>query len=90
MDNHTGFPLHQTSLCPCGGICIPGQVTFSLPGRPTPAALVRNVPAEICQNCGEAQFSLNTTLQLMSLLQNKKTPQDFAVIPIFDMGIPEE
>ncbi len=72
--------------CSCGGHCAQIVMTITLPGRNAPAALVRNVPAEVCQNCGETQFSIPVTVRLMSLLQGSQQPEDVAIVPVYNLA----
>lgn len=73
--------------CPCcGGHCAPQQMTLTLRCAQTAFILVRNVPADVCETCGEAQFSLQTTTQILSTMQAERGPDDIAVIPIYDLA----
>ena len=68
----------------CGGECEPQRITITLRRSQCAFAVVRNVPADVCQNCGESQFTVPTTGQLMTALQTNRTPDDIALIPIYD------
>lgn len=71
----------------CGGICKPQLVTLTLRRSHYGFALVRNVPADVCQHCGESQFSMTTTGQMLARLQADRAPDDVAVIPIYDLAV---
>ena len=52
--------------------------------------LLQNVPADVCQVCGEPQFSIATTGQLMSTLSPDRLPDDVAVVPVYDLAVKRE
>ena len=70
--------------CSCGGMCEANHITLTLRRATNTFVLVRNVPAEVCQECGEAQFSLWAAGQLTSALQLRHAPDDVAILPIYD------
>ncbi len=73
--------------CPCcGGACQAELITLTLRCANGSFAVVRNVPAEVCQNCGEAQFSLVTTAQLLAALQMDRQPDEVVMVPIYDLS----
>ncbi len=73
-------------VCSCGGSCAQIVMTITLPGRNAPAAIVRNVPAEVCQTCGETQFSIPVTVKLMALLKGSQAPEDVAIVPVYNLA----
>ncbi len=79
---------HEASLlCPqCGGECEYQRITMPLKRSPFGFVLIRNVPAEVCQRCGEAQFSLPITNQVMNAIHSEHTPDEIALIPIYDFS----
>jgi YgiT-type zinc finger domain-containing protein len=78
---------YAVSVCPeCGGDCEPQLVTLTLRRTKSGFAVVRNVPAEVCQCCGESQFSLSTTGRLMTALQTDRAPDDVVLIPVYDLA----
>ena len=85
--------LHVSShptpiLCQhCGGECEPQHITITLRRSQYSFAVVRNVPADVCQTCGESQFSIPTAGQLMNALQTNRTPDEIALIPIYDFAV---
>jgi YgiT-type zinc finger domain-containing protein len=81
-------PSSLTSHCPnCGGPCEEQNITLPLRSTPHTYIIMRNVPAEVCQTCGETQFSMPTTLRLMAVVQTDRTPDDFILTPIFDFAV---
>ena len=85
--SHSVTPTRAALRCPhCGGDCAPQSITLPLRRSQYGFALMRNVPADVCQNCGEAQFSLLTSRHLMAALSANRTPDEVAVIPIYDFS----
>jgi YgiT-type zinc finger domain-containing protein len=70
----------------CGGECEPQLITLTLRRSQYSFAVVRNVPAEVCQNCGEPLFSVPTAGRLIAALHTSRTPDEVALIPIFDFA----
>ena len=83
MNNlHDVAPLTTCTLC--GGLCEPQRITLTLRRAVDTFVLVRDVPADVCQECGEAQFTLTTAEQLSSAIQLKQTPDDISIVPVYD------
>ncbi len=47
--------------------------------------LVRNVPAFVCMQCGEKEFSRTVTRQILSLLKRPPSPAEILQVPAYDM-----
>ena len=60
-------------------------ISLALPRSDSGMAVFRNVPAEVCQRCGETRFSLNTTGRLMAVVRSGEPPSEVAMIPIYDL-----
>ena len=81
------FPAVETSRCPrCGGTCEANWITITMRRTVSEFAILRNVPAEICQLCGETQFSMPTSLSMLASLQTSRTPDDVALVPVYDFS----
>jgi YgiT-type zinc finger domain-containing protein len=88
MDSHQAAVCESRPVCPsCTGECEPQLITLTLRRSQFGFAVIRNVPADVCQRCGEAQFTLLTTRQLMTALHSDRTPDEIALIPIYDFAI---
>jgi YgiT-type zinc finger domain-containing protein len=88
MDSPQAVACESRLSCPCcGGDCESQLITLTLRRSQLGFAVVRNVPADVCQRCGESQFSLLTTRQLMTALHSDRTPDEIALIPIYDFGV---
>jgi YgiT-type zinc finger domain-containing protein len=85
MDNSQRTETPAASLCPyCEGRCESQIITLTLRRSPALFAVIRNVPAEVCQICGEAQFSVPTALRLLTALQAEAAPTEVVLTPIYD------
>ena len=79
---HDAAPAYACGSC--GGVCEAQRIALTLKRSASTFVLIRDVPAEVCQECGETFFSLWTAKQLMAALQLKHTPDSMAVMPIYD------
>jgi len=83
----SAHPAVSPSRCPrCGGACESNWITITLRQTSSEFAILRNVPAEICQLCGETQFSMPTSLRMLASLRNTRPPDDVVVVPVFDFS----
>src|SRR5690349_25139838 len=81
----SAYPAVTTSCCPrCGGACESNWITITLRRTSSEYAILRNVPAEICQLCGETQFSMPTSLRMLASLQSRRPGYDIVLVPIYD------
>lgn len=48
--------------------------------------IVENVPAKVCQQCGERLFGPNVVEQLQKTIWNKQTPYKKIRTPVFDLA----
>lgn len=47
---------------------------------------IENVPAEVCEQCGEQYFSPKTVKDLQKIIWSKKKPAKTINIPLFDLA----
>jgi len=47
--------------------------------------IVRNVPAFVCQQCDEKEYSQETTHQIFTFLQQPSRPTEILHIPAYDL-----
>jgi YgiT-type zinc finger domain-containing protein len=71
----------------CGGELEEQQTTFLYEedGR---LWVVRNVPAFVCKQCGEKEFSQQTTRSVLSFLKQPPRPSEILHVPAYDMATP--
>jgi YgiT-type zinc finger domain-containing protein len=91
MGSHPGRKEEElmdfAAHCPaCGETCEEKVITLALPRTGTGLAVFKNVPAEVCRQCGEPRFSLKTTGRLMAVVRGDGPPDAVAQIPVFDLG----
>ena len=67
----------------CGGIILEQETTYTLEieGR---FVMVENVPAKVCQQCGEMLFSPDVVERLQKTIWNNKKPEKTIETPVFD------
>lgn len=68
----------------CGGNCHPTRINFTVTRSANSFALIRDVPAEVCQDCGEPQFALTVAQRISSTVNREQAPDDIAIVPIYD------
>lgn len=60
------------------------RVSLALPIGSTGFTVVRNVPAEVCIECGDTRFALTTIGIVMGILKGGAVPMQQAIVPFFD------
>lgn len=70
----------------CGGGCETQSITLTLRRSKFAFAVIHNVPADVCQQCGESQFSVPTAGRLLAALHSDRAPDDMALLPIYDLS----
>jgi len=48
--------------------------------------LVKNVPAWVCQKCGEREYSQEVTHQVVNMLQQSPRSYEIAHVPMYDLA----
>ncbi|BCX81687.1 HTH-type transcriptional regulator/antitoxin MqsA [Methylomarinovum caldicuralii] len=69
--------MNRDSVCPlCGGDKTPGYTTITI-DLASGVIVVRKVPAQVCQQCGESWIGQETARHLEKLIQEarKKAPE---------------
>lgn len=69
----------------CGGK-LKEQLTTFLHEENGQVWVVRNVPAYVCEQCGEKEYSRATTKRLLSLLKQPPRPAEILHVPAYDMA----
>lgn len=49
--------------------------------------LVKNVPVQECNVCGEQLMSYETIKKVEDMIQSKKKPVAYVEVPVFDMAV---
>lgn len=70
----------------CGGKRMQSLIDYSVfyQGKPI---VVENVPAEVCQQCGEQYFEPETVRMLQSVVWSKRKPKRTIETPVYDMAV---
>jgi len=69
----------------CGGETTKKRVTFSYEEEDR-YFLVENVPAEVCERCGEKTYSPEVTDELLKFAKAQFTPVRKVEVPVFDFA----
>jgi YgiT-type zinc finger domain-containing protein len=49
--------------------------------------IIRNVPTFVCQQCGEKEYSQETTHRLLSILKQPPRPVELVQVPAYDLAV---
>ena len=49
--------------------------------------MIRQVPTLVCQQCGEKEYTQNTTHQILSFLKHPSRPTEILRIPAYDWAV---
>jgi YgiT-type zinc finger domain-containing protein len=79
-------PIRAAVQCQCGGICESRSISFTLRRSANAFVMFQNVPADVCAQCGEPQFNIAITEQMMIASHTNKTPDGFILVPIYDLA----
>jgi len=78
--------LEEVMRCDiCGGKRRRTRVTYSVVYNGKPV-VVENVPAEVCEQCGEQYFDPDTVEALQKTIGGKKKPQKVIKTPVYDLS----
>ncbi len=69
----------------CGGKIISKKVTFIYEDGDQ-FFVIRNVPAEVCTQCGERTYSPEITDEIMNFAKQRFQPKNLINVPVFDYG----
>ena len=69
----------------CGGELVEQLTTFvhEENGR---VRVIRNVPAYVCAQCGEREYSRETTDRILALLKRPPRPVEILEVPSYDLA----
>jgi YgiT-type zinc finger domain-containing protein len=68
----------------CGGELVAQMTTFVHEAHGE-VQVIRNVPAYVCQQCGEREYTQETTHQLLTFLQQPPQPVEILQVPAYDL-----
>jgi YgiT-type zinc finger domain-containing protein len=69
----------------CGGKVVNKNITF-IYEDPDNYILVENVPAEVCEHCGEKTYSPKVTDDLLRIAKKELKPRRTINIPVYDFS----
>lgn len=70
----------------CGGQ-LQEELTTFIHEDGTRVWIVRNVPSFVCQQCGEKEYSQDTTHRILTLLKQPPRPVEIVQVPAFDLAL---
>lgn len=77
---------HGMKKCPlCGGILVEKRVTHPQEYEGE-IVILENIPAEVCQQCGEVLLRPGVLEQVQQIVWEKKTPHRTAQVPVYDLA----
>ena len=68
----------------CAGTRAFSLITYTIFYHDKPV-IIENVPAEVCQQCGEQFFEPETVEQLQKIVWSKKKPKRTIKTPVYDL-----
>jgi len=70
----------------CGGERIEELTTF-IYEQDGQMWVIRNVPAYVCKQCGEKEYSQEVTHKILALLKQPPSPTEMLHIPAYDLAV---
>lgn len=68
LEDEKGAPMKACTTCRQEEVVAPGRSTATLERGDT-TVVIRNVPSEVCGNCGEKYFDAQTTDRLLQIAE---------------------
>ncbi len=69
----------------CGGELVEELTTF-VHEEHGEVWVIRNVPSYVCKQCGEKEYSQETTHQILTLLRQPPRPTEIIHVPAYDLA----
>jgi YgiT-type zinc finger domain-containing protein len=69
----------------CGGARVRSLISYTVFYRGKPI-VVENVPADVCQQCGEQYFDPATVAMLQKVVWGKSKPKRTIKTPVYDLA----
>lgn len=70
----------------CGGEMVEQLTTFVYEENGQ-VWIIRNVPASVCKQCGEKEYSQEITHRILSFLQHAPRPVEIVHVPAYDLAM---
>ena len=70
----------------CGGELMEERTTFVYEDKGR-VWVIRNVPTFVCKQCGEKEYSQETTHQLLTLVKESPRPSEILHVPAYDFAV---
>lgn len=69
----------------CGGELVEQLTTFVYEDNGQ-VTVIRNVPAFVCKQCGEKEYSEETTHRVLTFLKHPTRPANILQVPTYDLA----
>jgi YgiT-type zinc finger domain-containing protein len=71
----------------CGGEVVEERVTVDYRWGTDLLAVVKNVPAGVCQSCGEHYLKAEVVKEMEKAVRSKEEPQETLAIPVRELRV---
>jgi len=71
----------------CGGKVLEKRITVDYRWGEELIAVVKNVPAGVCQICGEQYFKADIVKEMEGLVRSKKKPKKMIQVPLRELTV---
>jgi YgiT-type zinc finger domain-containing protein len=71
----------------CGGTVTEKKITVDYRWGDTMVTVIKNVPAGVCQNCGEQYFKATIVKAMERVVRSKRKPKEILKVPVRELRV---
>ncbi|MGZ8453905.1 MAG: type II toxin-antitoxin system MqsA family antitoxin [Candidatus Binatia bacterium] len=71
----------------CGGAVTEKKITVDYRWGETMVTVIKNVPAGVCQNCGEQYFKATIVKAMERVVRSKRKPKEILKVPVRELRV---
>ena len=71
----------------CGGAVTEKKITVDYRWGETMVTVIKNVPAGVCQNCGEQYFKAAIVKAMERVVRSKRKPKEILKVPVRELRV---
>lgn len=71
----------------CGGTVTEKKITVDYRWGETMVTVIKNVPAGVCQNCGEQYFKATIVKAMERVVRSKRKPKEILKVPVRELRV---
>ncbi|MGZ8521499.1 MAG: type II toxin-antitoxin system MqsA family antitoxin [Candidatus Binatia bacterium] len=71
----------------CGGAVTEKKTTVDYRWGETMVTVIKNVPAGVCQNCGEQYFKTTIVKAMERVVRSKRKPKEILKVPVRELRV---